>query len=122
MFNTASDKYNPEDDEMLSTHPPILWIISFGWFGSGIGLGWLLRDFTNSARIGAASVVIEVAIIATIVSQCSVFTYLTLPLIKKKCTRILAGGTGLERKSIRLRVPPVSRFWGPGMDADANRT
>src|ERR1039457_500489 len=70
------------------SHPPILWISFFGWLGSGVGLGWLMRDFTNSARMGAASVVIDVAMIAIIVSQCSVVIYLLSPYLshRDKCT------------------------------------
>jgi hypothetical protein len=84
MLSTVKNKYSHGEYETRLNHPPILWIAFFGWFGSGFGLGWLIRDFTNSARIGAASVVIDVAMIATIVSQCSIVIYLALQPIMKK--------------------------------------
>jgi len=30
---------------------------------------------------------------------------------------LLAGGPGLIQHLIKLRVPPVPRFWGPGMES-----
>jgi hypothetical protein len=60
------------------TQPPILWIRFLGWLGSGVGLGWLIRDWTNDARVGAISWAIKLVVISAIVSQVPVVIYVLL--------------------------------------------
>jgi len=66
--------------------PPILWVRFFGWFGSGVGLGWLMRDLTTSATAGAMSWAIKLVIISAIAVPFAVI-YLLLRLLsdKNKC-------------------------------------
>ena len=60
------------------TQPPILWLRFFGWLGSGVGLGWLIRDLTSSAKVGAISWAIKLVIISAIISQLSIVIYASL--------------------------------------------
>jgi hypothetical protein len=60
------------------TQPPILWLQVFGWVSSGVGLGWLIRDITSDARVGAMSWAIKLLLISAIVTQLSFVIYALL--------------------------------------------
>ena len=68
MFSKTTPSGSCQLIKRLS-HPPFLALRIVGWFGSGMGLGWLMRDLTNSAMLGAASWAIKLVLIATIGSQ-----------------------------------------------------
>src|SRR4051794_29623549 len=55
--NTSTTQTNIGNQYLrFSDRPPFLWLRFFGWFGSGVGFGWLIRNFTISASEGANNV------------------------------------------------------------------
>jgi hypothetical protein len=56
-YNTSSTQTNAGNQSLrFSDRPPFLWLRFLGWFGSGVGFGWLIRNFTISASAGANNV------------------------------------------------------------------
>jgi len=68
----------------LNSHRPILWIRFFGFFVSGMSLGWLMRTLATSWSIGAMSVAIIVAMLSAICSQIGIAI---LPLLRRNHSR-----------------------------------
>ncbi|HLY40705.1 MAG TPA: hypothetical protein VKR52_05795 [Terracidiphilus sp.] len=57
------------DRQILKTDSITLWIRFFGWFGTGVFLGWSMRSSTHLANSGAIKFAIIMLASIVIVSQ-----------------------------------------------------
>jgi len=73
MFNAIKNGGSFQGDaKNLLIQSPIIWIRFFGWFSSGVGVGWAVRDLMNSPLSQGA---INWLMITAMVSQFSIVIY-----------------------------------------------
>jgi hypothetical protein len=80
MLMKILDSGNQLDVQKLISQPSLVWINFFGFLGTGFTLGWFMRAVAYAWTTGAASAVIVVAVMLTIVSQIGLIIFLLLQL------------------------------------------